>query len=60
MAGLSKDSVEAVDYEQPLTLSSLLLGSARAQQPSLADLLDLATPKAYYLYTMLPVFALKD
>jgi protease-4 len=59
LAGLDKDDVEVVEYQQPLTLGNLFLGTGRAKQPGLADLLDLATPKAYYMYTMLPVVDLR-
>jgi protease-4 len=58
LAKLDKDDVKVVEYEQPLTLSSLLFGSgttgSRGASLDTAALLDLSTPRAYYLFTRLP------
>jgi protease-4 len=59
LAKLDKSDVEVIEYLQPLTLESLVFGAARSQQPGLAELLELATPKAYYLCTLLPGVALE-
>lgn len=59
LAGVSTDEVRCVKYERPTTLVGELIG-AHAAPPTgfaqdAASLLDLATPRAYYLWTMLPV-----
>lgn len=58
LANVSTEEVRCVKYEKPTTFVSELLG-ARTALPSgysldLAALLDLAAPRAYYLWTMLP------
>lgn len=58
LASVSTDKVICVKYEKPTTFVSELLG-ARTASPSgyaidPAALLDLAAPRAYYLWTMLP------
>lgn len=62
LAGVSKEEVRCVHYEQPPTLfgallGSSLLGSSRSRPApafDLSQLIDLATPRAYYLYSWLP------
>ena len=58
LAGLDKENVRVVRYEQELQLSDMLFGQSRVQ-PSfdLAALLEAATPRAYYLCTWLPALA---
>jgi protease-4 len=55
MADLDPESCRVVRYESPLTLVGALGLEVRAQRQSqLETLLDLATPRAYYLSTMFP------
>jgi protease-4 len=60
LANLDRDDVKVVKYKEPLDLGSLLLG-VQSKQPKLdlKAILDLASPRAYYLYTQLPVFNLQ-
>lgn len=58
LASVSTDEVRCVKYEKPTSFVSELLG-VRAVPPTAysldaASLVDLATPRAYYLWTMLP------
>jgi len=58
LANVSTDEVRCVKYEKPTTLVGELIG-VRAPPPAgytldAASLLDLAAPRAYYLWTMLP------
>lgn len=60
LADVSTDSVRCVKYEpQPAALEALLGASAQPRSNSigseLRSLLDLSTPRAYYLCTLLPV-----
>ena len=58
LANLDKDDVKVVKYRREPTLGDLLLGGqSRARTPDLGRLLDLAAPRAYYLYTWLPALA---
>ena len=61
LAHLDKDNVKVVRYKPEPSLANLLLGvqSARPANFDLAALLDLATPRAYYLCTWLPPFSAK-
>lgn len=58
LAGLSKSDVKAVKYDQPLSMwDDLTLIRSRARSPAGLDpavIQELATPRAYYLYTTLP------
>lgn len=55
LAGLDKDDTKVVKYKEPLSLSSIFLGAKARQQPSdLTRLLDFASPRAWYLYSVLP------
>jgi protease-4 len=57
LAGLDSDSVRTVTFKPQLTLWSTL-EMARASEVSLQDqLLQLTVPRAYYLFTSLPVLA---
>jgi protease-4 len=53
LAGIKKANARAVKYHEPFSLFDGLLGQARAAQPpsplNLTALLDLATPRAWYL-----------
>ena len=62
LANLDKDNVKVVKYKPEPSLANLLLGvqSAKAANLDLAALLDMGTPKAYYLYTWLPPLAGKQ
>ena len=56
LAKVPADDVTVVKYKRETSLASLLMGgSARAGQIDLSALLDIATPRAYYLCTWLPV-----
>ncbi len=58
LAGVSTDNVRCVKYERPTTFVGELLGAKTASPGGYsldaASLLDLAAPRAYYLWTMLP------
>ena len=56
LAGLNQDDVRAVTYSQPLSVTeSLGLAQHRGRQSRDANwVLDLATPRAYYLFSALP------
>ena len=55
MAGLNEHNVRAIKYTQPRGfMDQVLFGESRGQRSSLAALLELATPRAYYLCTWLP------
>ncbi|MEK6236014.1 MAG: S49 family peptidase, partial [Planctomycetales bacterium] len=57
LAGLDKDKVRVVRYQQPVTLMEVLMqGQAQSQKPSmnLQALLELSTPRAYYLCSWVP------
>ena len=61
LAGVSTDDVRCVKYMPRTTFVSELLGARAASSKGYtldaASLLDLAAPRAYYLWTMLPVAA---
>jgi protease-4 len=60
LAKLDRDDVKVVKYKEPLDLGTLLLGAQSKQQGlDLGSLLDLASPRAFYLYTLLPVLKLE-
>ncbi len=58
LAGQSTDDLRCVKYEEPPTLISSLVGAETPLQPSgrldLGTLIDLTTPRAYYLWSWLP------
>ncbi|MBX3415640.1 MAG: signal peptide peptidase SppA [Pirellulales bacterium] len=55
LASLDRDQVRVVKYAKPPTLADALFGSSsQSQNLSLAALLDLSAPQAYYIYTTLP------
>jgi protease IV len=56
LAGIDKSAVKVVKYRPEPSLANLLLGAQSSKQPNfdLAALLELSTPKAYYLCTWLP------
>ena len=56
LAGLDKNNVRVVKYKPELGFAEFLLGGTARSRPSfdLAALLDMAAPRAYYLYTALP------
>lgn len=57
LAGVGLDEVRCVQYQRPPTLVGALLGT-QSETPAptvdVATLLDLATPRAYYLWSWLP------
>lgn len=61
MAGVSTDEVRAVKYEKRMTpIEQILAASGRVEPPrsggvDLRELIELATPRAYYLSTLAPV-----
>ncbi|MHB8897264.1 MAG: signal peptide peptidase SppA [Thermoguttaceae bacterium] len=57
LAGLDRDQVQVIRYEETLSLSSLLLGAqsrSKVEGLNLQQLLDATAPKAYYMVTQLP------
>ena len=65
LAKLDKAKTRAVKYHRPTSLvEGLLGGNAAARSPggeiNLSALLDLATPRAYYLWTFLPTAAVAN
>jgi protease IV len=58
LAGLDKEEVKVVKYKQELGLASVLWGAQSRQKPTLdlQTLLEMTTPRAYYLCTWLPGF----
>jgi len=57
MADLSEDEVRVVEYKQPPTILDALAGGQAAwpgQPLSLEKLFELASPRAYYMSTLLP------
>lgn len=55
LAGTDAESVRVVEYEKPVGLIDVLIGGQAQARPFDASmLLNLATPKAYYLTTLLP------
>ncbi len=58
MAGLSADNVEVVEYSAQPRLSDLIFGESAARSRfDPAALLEIATPRGYYLCTWLPALA---
>lgn len=57
LAGLGKEEAKAVVYERPFSLNSLFLGdiSKAKSRSDLESILDLATPRAYYLWSWPPL-----
>jgi len=56
LAGLDKDNVKVVKYHPEASLRSLLLGGQARSAPALdlKTVLEMTTPRAYYLCTWLP------
>lgn len=54
MAGLEKDSTRVVAYKKPASLMKALALGRASENNVLAELLELSTPRAYYLATPLP------
>ena len=59
LAGLDGDKVKVVRYKQEAGLGSILLGgqSSKSESLDLKALLEMTTPKAYYLASWLPGLA---
>jgi protease IV len=58
LAHLDKEKVKVVKYKSEPRLSDILFGQSRVQpQFDLAALLEVSTPRAYYLCTWLPAMA---
>lgn len=58
LAGLDKDDAQVIRYSQPASLFSLSgLAQSQARDSRLESLLELSTPKAYYLATSMPPLA---
>ena len=60
LAGLTKDDVQVVKYKKPVSfLDDIALMQSRASRGPLCvdDLLEMSTPRAYYLVTSLPALA---
>lgn len=54
MAGLEEDSTRVVTYNKPVTLMDALALGKSSDNNALKQLLELSTPRAYYLATPLP------
>jgi protease IV len=56
LAGLDKNNVKVVKYKPEVSLAAILLGSEARSAPALdpKSLLEMTTPRAYYLCTWLP------
>jgi protease-4 len=56
LAGLDKEHVRVVKYKPEPSLADFLLGGTVRSRPALdlAAMLEMAAPRAYYLYTALP------
>lgn len=55
LGGVDRENYRVVKYEPEPTLANLFFGdTVQSRTPDLSNLLDLASPKAYYLYTWLP------
>lgn len=54
LAGLDKDNTQVVRYEAPFSLFGLSAASSGARSSQLEQLLEMGTPRAYYLWTQLP------
>ncbi|NUQ63823.1 MAG: signal peptide peptidase SppA [Pirellulales bacterium] len=55
LGGVDPNNYRVVKYQPEPTLASVLFGDEiRSRGPDLSALLDLASPRAYYLYTWLP------
>ncbi len=58
LAGYSTDNLRCVRYEQPPSLMQMLAGANASLRPStqldVRALIDLTTPRAYYLWSWLP------
>lgn len=61
LADLKKDDYRVVKFESPATFADLLSGNVQAPRNPLnaQALLELATPRAYYLYSWLPPLTAK-
>jgi len=58
LAGLDKSHTKAVEYKRPFSLfEGLLASQSHARETNLAALLELASPRAFYLCTWLPPLA---
>jgi len=57
LAGLTRSNSRVVKYERPPSLLGLLMGveaASQTQRSETAALLELTSPRAYYLYTLFP------
>jgi protease-4 len=54
LAKLEKDKYRVVEYEAPFSLEGLIGFAEASHRSELSSLLDLATPRAYYLVSTLP------
>lgn len=54
LAHLSKDEYQVVKFKKPAGFGGLPFAE-EAKTPDLASLVNLASPRAYYLYTLMPV-----
>jgi len=58
LAGVSGDNVRVVKYKREVSLSSMFLeGQSDSQSFDLAKMLELAAPRAYFLWTSVPPLA---
>jgi protease-4 len=58
LAGVSADNVRVVKYKREITLASMFLeGQSESRSFDLAKMLDLAAPRAWFLWTTVPPLA---
>ncbi len=58
LAGLDKSHTKAVEYKRPFSLfEGLMASQSHQRETSLAGLLELASPRAFYMCTWLPPLA---
>ena len=58
LAGLSEENVRVVKYKREMSLSSMFMeGQSESQSCGLAKMLDMAAPRAYFLWTTAPPLA---
>ncbi len=54
LAGLDKSDVRVVTYKKPVTILDVVVAAQATAPTNLAQLLELSSPKAYYLATSVP------
>jgi protease-4 len=60
LADLNEESTRVIQYQRPLSLFDLGLAQSRSDSSTLAEALDLGTPRPYYLWTSFPLLISSD